>query len=49
MANIEFTKDFADKKKGDKWNDCPNILASRLVNSDKAAKYVTKEETKKSK
>jgi hypothetical protein len=49
MANIEFTKDFADKKKGNKWNDCPNILASRLVNSDKVAKYVTKEETKKSK
>lgn len=40
MANIEFTKDFADRKKGDTWDNCPNLLASRLVNSDKVAKYV---------
>lgn len=40
MAKIEFTKDFADRKKGEKWDNCPNLLASKLVNSDKVAKYV---------
>lgn len=40
MAKIEFTKDFADRKKGGKWDNCPAMLASRLVNIDKVAKYV---------
>lgn len=31
MAAIEFTKDFAGKKKGFKWANCPNGLAGRLV------------------
>jgi hypothetical protein len=47
MANIEFSKDFATKKKGDKWENCPNLLASRLVNIDKVAKYVKAKTPKK--
>lgn len=47
MAKIEFTKDFANKKKGEIWNKCPNLLASRLVNSDKVAKYLTDKKVKK--
>lgn len=47
MANIEFIKDFATKKKGDKWGKCPAILASRLVNIDKVAKYTDKKTSKK--
>ena len=40
MVDIEFTADFATKKKGDKLN-CDSALASHLVNIDKVAKYVT--------
>lgn len=36
---IEFTKDFATKKKGDKWT-CGSPLASLLVRRDKVAKYI---------
>lgn len=47
MANIEFTKDFATKKKGDTWDNCPNLLASRLINIDKVAKLVKEKTSKK--
>lgn len=39
MKEVEFTKDFAAKKKGDKWV-CDSMLAAQLVNQDKVAKYV---------
>lgn len=39
MRVVEFTKDFATKKKGDK-GTYDNSLASQLVNNDKVAKYV---------
>lgn len=45
MKEVEFTKDFATKKKGDKWR-CDGLLASQLVHKDKVAKYVTKKVTK---
>ena len=35
---IEFTEDFATKKKGDKFT-CDNALANTLVKQDKVAKY----------
>ena len=38
MREIEFTADFASKKKGDLWK-CDSLLASTLVNEDKVAKY----------
>ncbi len=41
MIEVEFTEDFATKKKGEKW-ECDSILASHLVHFDKVAKY-TKE------
>jgi len=41
MREIEFTKAFAGKKKGDKWT-CDSLLASTLVREDKVAKYVNK-------
>ena len=37
---VEFTKDFAKKKKGDK-GSYDSMLASRLVHKDKVAKYKT--------
>lgn len=46
MVNIEFVKEFATKGKGDKFN-CPSLLASRLVNIDKVAKYADKKTSKK--
>ena len=46
MKEVEFTKDFATKKKGDTWK-CDSLLASQLVHVDKVAKYVTKKTTKK--
>lgn len=46
MREIEFTKDFATKKKGDKaFYD--GMLASQLVNNDKVAKYYKKPKAKK--
>lgn len=45
MVGIEFTKDFATKKKGDGW-ECDGQLASQLVHKDKVAKY-TEEQSKK--
>lgn len=45
MREVEFTKDFANKSKGDK-SSYDGMLASRLVNLDKVAKYVTKAKTK---
>lgn len=44
MRKVEFTKDFATKKKGDK-DSYDGMLANQLVNVDKVAKYV--EEVKK--
>lgn len=41
MVEIEFLKDFATKKKGDKWA-CDSQLASQLVNEEKVAKYTAK-------
>lgn len=38
LVKIEFTKDFATKKKGETW-ECENSLASNLVNRKKVAKY----------
>jgi len=38
MREIIFTKDFATKKKGDKFS-CDSILANQLVKIDKVAKY----------
>lgn len=40
MVEIEFTKDFATKKKGDVFK-CDSQLASQLINIDKVAKKVT--------
>ncbi len=40
MIKIEFTKDFATKKKGDIF-ECDNQLANQLVNVDNVAKYVS--------
>ena len=42
---VEFTKDFATKKKGDK-ESYNSILASYLVHKDKVAKYVSKAKPK---
>lgn len=39
MLEVEFTKDFATKKVGDKFM-CDSQLASQLVNVDKVAKYL---------
>lgn len=47
MAKIEFTKDFATKKKGDIWDNCPSMLASRLINNDKVAKLFKKKRSNK--
>ena len=41
MIEIEFTKDFATKKKGDKMT-FDSQLARYLVSVDKVAKYVKK-------
>jgi hypothetical protein len=38
MRLITFTKDFANKKKGDVW-ECDGMLASQLVHVDKVAKF----------
>ena len=46
-VKIEFTEDFANKKKGDTW-ECNSQLASHLIHNDKVAK-VYKEKTRKSK
>ena len=46
-VKIEFTKDFATRKKGDVWV-CNSQLASRLIRIDKVAK-VYKKKTIKSK
>lgn len=45
MREVEFTKAFATKKKGDKAK-YDGMLASYLVNVDKVAKYVTKKKSK---
>jgi len=39
MKEVEFIKDFANKKKGDKLK-CDSMLASQLVHQDKVAKYI---------
>ena len=38
MITVEFTVEFAGKKKGDLF-ECDSMLASQLVNIDKVAKY----------
>jgi hypothetical protein len=38
MKTIYFVKDFATKKKGEKW-ECDNMLASQLVRLRKVASY----------
>jgi hypothetical protein len=45
---VEFTKDFANKKKGDK-ETYSSMVASHLVHKDKVAKYFkeSKKSTKK--
>lgn len=40
-TEIQFTKNFATKKKGDIWK-CDGILASRLIHEQKVAKKVKK-------
>lgn len=40
-VKIEFTKDFATKKKGDTW-ECNSMLASQLINRSKVAKVYKK-------
>ena len=39
MATVTFTKDYATRKKGEAWENCPGMLASKLVNKYKVAKY----------
>ena len=46
-VKIEFTKDFATRKKGDVW-ECNSQIASQLIHNDKVAK-VYKKKTSKSK
>lgn len=46
MKKVEFTKDFATKKKGDTW-ECDSMLASNLVHQLKVAKYFKKTSKKK--
>jgi hypothetical protein len=48
MKKIEFTKDFANSKKGDVIS-LSSILASQLVTVEKVAKYWTDEKPKKPK
>ncbi len=45
MREVEFTKKFANKKKGDK-GTYDSMLASTLVHKDKVAKYVNKKSKK---
>lgn len=48
-VKIEFTEDFANRKKGETWK-CDGMLASQLVRVDKVAKfYEEKPKAKKSK
>ena len=47
MKKIQFTKDFAIKKKGDVW-ECDSMLAHNLIHKDKVAKiYKEKEKVSK--
>ena len=46
MEKIQFTKDFATKKKGDVW-ECDSMLAHNLINKDKVAKKYIKGRPKK--
>jgi hypothetical protein len=48
MKRIEFTKDFANSKKGDVIS-LDSILASNLVNIEKVAKYWTEDLIKRKK
>ena len=41
MEKIQFTKDFATKKKGDIW-ECDSMLAHNLIHKDKVAKKYKK-------
>ena len=45
MKKIEFTVDFATKKKGDILN-CDSMLANELVNNKRVAKYFTEKKVK---
>lgn len=44
-VKIEFTKDFANRKKGETWS-CDGMLASQLVRVDKVAKFKEEEKPK---
>ena len=44
MRKIEFTKDFATKKKGDKIT-CDGQLAAQLVRDEKVAKFIGPKKT----
>jgi len=48
MKEVKFTKDFANKKKGDTFK-CDSMLASQLVNNDKVAEYSDKVKVKATK
>jgi len=47
MKEVEFIKDFANRKKGDVWA-CDSMLARTLINEG-VAKFYVKEEKKKAK
>lgn len=38
MVKVEFTKDYATRKKGETW-ECDSMLASKLVRIFKVAKF----------
>lgn len=44
MRKIQFTSDFANRSKGDIWEECPAMLASQLVTEEKVAKYIDEQE-----
>ncbi len=45
-VKVQFTKDFATKKKGDIW-ECDSQLANRLIHKNKVAKKYIKGRPKK--
>lgn len=45
MIKIEFTEDFATKKKGDTF-ECDGMLASQLIRVDKVAKIYKEKKNK---
>ncbi|MBQ19146.1 MAG: hypothetical protein CMD31_00165 [Flavobacteriales bacterium] len=47
MPKVEFKKDYATRKKGETWENCPGYLAARLVKDGLAKILNDKKETKK--